>query len=127
MDNECEGGQGGGRDDLVRKTASNPDSHQERDDSEAQEDGIGNRIEHRGRLLMREVLGSIGIKELLTVAMSSCPREAHVRHAKNGRSREVALHPSTVTALDAYTRVRDELCPHPTDRAFLITPPTGPS
>ena len=28
-----------------------------------------------------------------------------VRHAKNGRSREVALHPSTVTALEAYARI----------------------
>ena len=44
-----------------------------------------------------------------------------VRHAKNGRSREVALHPSTVTALDAYARVRDELCPRPKDPSFLLT------
>ena len=44
-----------------------------------------------------------------------------VRHGKNGRSREVALHPSTVTALDSYARVRDELCPHPKDPSFLIT------
>jgi integrase/recombinase XerD len=48
-------------------------------------------------------------------------RRLTVRHAKNGRSREVALHPSTVTALDSYARVRDELCPHPTDRAFLLS------
>jgi integrase/recombinase XerD len=44
-----------------------------------------------------------------------------VRHGKNGRSREVALHPSTVTALDAYARLRDELCPHPKDPSFLVT------
>jgi integrase/recombinase XerD len=44
-----------------------------------------------------------------------------VRHGKNGRSREVALHPSTVTALDRYARVRDESCPHPKDPSFLIT------
>jgi integrase/recombinase XerD len=44
-----------------------------------------------------------------------------VRHGKNGRSREVALHPSTVTALDSYARVRDELCPHPTAASFLLT------
>ena len=42
-------------------------------------------------------------------------RRLTVRHDKSGRSREVALHPSTVTALDAYARVRDELCPHPKD------------
>lgn len=44
-----------------------------------------------------------------------------VRHGKNGRSRELALHPSTVTALDTYVRVRDELCPHPRDQSFLVT------
>lgn len=44
-----------------------------------------------------------------------------VRHGKNGRSREVALHPSTVAALDTYARVRDELCPHPKDPSFLLT------
>ena len=44
-----------------------------------------------------------------------------VRRGKNGRSREVALHPSTVTALDAYARLRDELCPHPKDRSFLVS------
>jgi integrase/recombinase XerD len=44
-----------------------------------------------------------------------------VRHAKNGRSREVALHPSTVIALDAYARVRDKLCPLPKDTSFLVT------
>jgi integrase len=44
-----------------------------------------------------------------------------VRHGKNGRSREVALHPSTVTALDAYARLRDELCPHPKDPSFLLS------
>ena len=44
-----------------------------------------------------------------------------VRHAKNGRSREVALHPSTVTALDAYARVRDALCPRPKGPSFLVT------
>ena len=45
-----------------------------------------------------------------------------VRHAKNGRSREIPLHPSTVAALDRYARVRDELCPHPKDpAAFFLT------
>ena len=41
-----------------------------------------------------------------------------VRHGKNGRSREVALHPSTVTALDRYARVRDELLPAPEGPEF---------
>jgi integrase/recombinase XerD len=32
------------------------------------------------------------------------------------------LHPSTVTALEAYARARDELCPHPSDPAcFFLT------
>ena len=44
-----------------------------------------------------------------------------VRHGKNGRSREVALHPSTVTALTSYARVRDELCLHPKAPSFLVT------
>jgi len=51
------------------------------------------------------------------------PPEARltVRHGKNGRSREVALHPTTVTALDAYMAVRDRLCPIPTQPSFLLT------
>ena len=44
-----------------------------------------------------------------------------VRCAKNGRSREVPLHPTTATALDAYAGVRDELCPRPRDPSFLVT------
>ena len=44
-----------------------------------------------------------------------------VRRDKNGKSREIALHPSTVSALAAYARVRDELCPHPKDPSFLIS------
>ena len=44
-----------------------------------------------------------------------------VRHGKNGRSREVALHPSTVTALDRYAQVRDALCPRPNAPSFLVT------
>ena len=44
-----------------------------------------------------------------------------VRHGKNGRSREVALHPTTVIALDAYAQARDELCPHPMGPSFLVT------
>jgi integrase/recombinase XerD len=45
-----------------------------------------------------------------------------VRHAKNGRSREIPLHPTTVAALDRYVRARDELCPHPKDPdAFFLS------
>jgi integrase/recombinase XerD len=45
-----------------------------------------------------------------------------VRQAKNGRSREIPLHPSTVTALSEYIRARSELCPHPKDpAAFFVT------
>jgi integrase/recombinase XerD len=48
-----------------------------------------------------------------------------VRRGKNGKSREVALHPTTVRALDAYARVRDELCPRAKDPSFLITDTGG--
>ncbi len=44
-----------------------------------------------------------------------------VHHGKNGRSREVALHPTTVTALDTYAHLRDELCPRPIGASFLVT------
>ena len=45
-----------------------------------------------------------------------------VRHSKNGRSREIPLHPSTVLALDHYAGTRDELCPNPKDpAAFFLT------
>jgi integrase/recombinase XerD len=44
-----------------------------------------------------------------------------VRRGKNGRSREIALHPTTVLALEGYERVRDELCPLPKGPSFLLT------
>jgi integrase/recombinase XerD len=44
-----------------------------------------------------------------------------VRRGKNGRSREVPLHPTTVRALDAYAHTRDELCPRPHAPSFLIS------
>jgi len=40
--------------------------------------------------------------------------------AKNGRSREIPLHPSTVIALKGYVRTRDELCPYPKDPAAFF-------
>jgi len=52
-------------------------------------------------------------------------RRLTVRRAKNGRSREVPLHPSTVNALEGYGRVRDELCPRPKDPSFLISSAGG--
>lgn len=44
-----------------------------------------------------------------------------VRDSKFGKSREVLLHPSTVTALQEYAQVSDLLCPGPKDRSFFIT------
>jgi len=43
-----------------------------------------------------------------------------VRQAKNGRSREIPLHPTTIAALDRYVRARDQLCPHPQDPAAFF-------
>jgi integrase len=48
-------------------------------------------------------------------------RRLTIRRAKNGRSREIPLHPSTVTALERYAHVRDELCPGPVDSAFFLS------
>jgi len=38
-----------------------------------------------------------------------------------GKSRELPIHPSTVTALRDYTRERDRLCPDPITPAVLIS------
>jgi len=43
-----------------------------------------------------------------------------VRRGKNGRSREIPLHPSTIQALERYARARDQLCPHPKDPAAFF-------
>ncbi|MDQ2896341.1 MAG: tyrosine-type recombinase/integrase [Actinomycetota bacterium] len=48
-----------------------------------------------------------------------------VRHAKNGRSREIPLHASTVEALTRYARARDELCPVPKDPAAFFLSGAG--
>jgi integrase/recombinase XerD len=45
-----------------------------------------------------------------------------VRCSKYGKTRQIPLHPSTTTALTAYLRRRDRLCPHPVSDALLITP-----
>ncbi len=44
-----------------------------------------------------------------------------VRCGKNGKSREVALHPTTTEALSAYARRRDELCPRPKSPSFYVS------
>lgn len=44
-----------------------------------------------------------------------------IRLSKFGKSREVALHASTVEALAAYTRERDRLCPRRVVPAFFIS------
>lgn len=44
-----------------------------------------------------------------------------IRRAKNDHCREVPLHHSVVHALDAYARLRDELCPRPLTDSFLVT------
>lgn len=45
----------------------------------------------------------------------------HVRRTKFGKSRDVPLHLTTVHALAAYARRRDDLCPRPTDPSFFVS------
>jgi integrase/recombinase XerD len=44
-----------------------------------------------------------------------------VRHTKFDKSRELPLHPSTIDAMEAYARVRDRTCPHPSTPALLVS------
>ena len=44
-----------------------------------------------------------------------------VRKAKFGKSRQVPLHPGTMTALEAYARIRDENIPRPGTPAFFVS------
>ncbi|MGH2379824.1 MAG: tyrosine-type recombinase/integrase [Candidatus Limnocylindria bacterium] len=44
-----------------------------------------------------------------------------IRQTKFGKSRIVPLHPSTVEALAAYARRRDEFCPRPRDPSFFVS------
>jgi len=72
------------------------------------------------------LLSVTGMRVSETVWLDRCDVELvegrlTVRRGKNGRSREIPLHPSTVTALDGYARARDELCPEPNDRAFFLS------
>jgi integrase/recombinase XerD len=48
-------------------------------------------------------------------------RLLRVIDGKFGKSREVALHDTTMSALDAYSQRRDELCPEPASDAFLLS------
>lgn len=45
-----------------------------------------------------------------------------VRDSKFGKSREVALHPTTISALREYLRLRDRLRPSPSTPALFISP-----
>jgi integrase len=45
-----------------------------------------------------------------------------VRDSKFGKSREVPIHASTVAALRAYAKRRDELCPQRKSPAFFVSP-----
>lgn len=44
-----------------------------------------------------------------------------IRHAKGGKQRLVPLHPSTVTALQAYQRQREQGIPHPPSPALFVS------
>jgi integrase/recombinase XerD len=44
-----------------------------------------------------------------------------VRKSKFGKSRQVPLQPSTLQALQAYTRRREDLCPHPSGESFFVS------
>jgi integrase/recombinase XerD len=44
-----------------------------------------------------------------------------VRSSKFGRSREVACHDSTISALRAYSNRRDQLCPRPSSASFFVS------
>ena len=44
-----------------------------------------------------------------------------VIYSKFGKSRELALHETTMHALDDYAQLRDRLCPRPSCEAFFIS------
>lgn len=48
-------------------------------------------------------------------------RLLRILHSKFGKSREVALHETTMRALAAYGRLRDRLCPKPRCQAFFLS------
>ena len=58
----------------------------------------------------------------MTAAISiSSTRACVVRNSKFGKSRQLPLHPTTIQALRAYLRQRDQLRPHVDTPALLIT------
>jgi len=44
-----------------------------------------------------------------------------VHQSKFGKSRQVPLQPTTVQALGAYSRRREQLCPHPSSESFFVS------
>lgn len=44
-----------------------------------------------------------------------------VLETKFGKSREVAVHASTLAALDGYAEIRDRVCSHPSSAAFFVS------
>ena len=85
-----------------------------RDAEERRELGVSRRQRQpvKDWLIMRvAVLSGLRASELADLKVIDCfvgyvHSEIVVRRGKNGKSREVALHPTTVRALDAYARVR---------------------
>jgi integrase len=48
-------------------------------------------------------------------------RRPAYRAGKYGKTRQLALHPSTVTALSRYAALRDQLCPRPAASSFFVS------
>ena len=48
-----------------------------------------------------------------------------VRHAKFGKQRLLPLHPTTVTALQSYRRLRGQVFPRPSSDALLVSSTGG--
>ena len=44
-----------------------------------------------------------------------------IRDSKFGKSRDIPVHPTTVTALRGYGQIRDRLCPAPVTTAFFVS------
>src|SRR5436305_3630713 len=44
-----------------------------------------------------------------------------IRESKFGKSRLVPLHPSSMTALEGYAQLRDQLQPRPAEPAFFVS------
>jgi integrase/recombinase XerD len=44
-----------------------------------------------------------------------------IRHGKFGKTRQIPLHPSTITAIDTYRHLRDQTFRHPVSSALLVS------